>query len=111
MRIAVSIDNENIFTHVGNAKEFKIYDIQDNKVISSEIHQSSGKGREMVINFVTRYSCNILICNEICSGAKSAVEETGVQVYGAVTGNADAAVEAFLRNELVDGDTVVCHHE
>lgn len=65
----------------------------------------------MVIDFLSKHSCDVLICNEICGGAKGAIKETGVQVFSAVTGDADAAVEAFLRNELKDGDTVVCKHE
>ena len=111
MRIAVSYDNGDVFKHVGDAKEFKVYEVENGKVTESNLFHSTGKGRQMVIDFVTEHSCQVLICNEICSGAKAAVEETGVQVYGAVTGSADAAVEAWLRNELQDGDTVVCHHD
>ena len=111
MKVAVSYENENIFVHVGDTKEFKVYEIENGKVINTEIFASSGKGRGMVVDFLTAHQCNVLICNEICSGAKGAVEETGVQVFGAVTGNADAAVEAFLCGTLKDGDTVICHHE
>jgi len=111
MRVAVSYDNENIFFHVGDTKEFKVYDIVDGKVAHSEVFKSEGRGRGMVVDFLTNHSCDVLICNEICSGAKGAVEETGAKVYGAVTGNADAAVEALLRGELTDGDTVVCNHD
>ncbi len=111
MKIAVSYDNGDIFKHVGDAKEFKVYEIMDGKVAHSEILKSTGKGRGMVIDFMTEHSCDVLICNEICSGAKGAVEEKDVQVFSAVTGSADASVEAFLSNELKDGDTVICHHE
>lgn len=111
MRIAVSYDNGNVFFHVGNTKEFKVYDITDGKVTNSEIIKSTGNGRSMVVDFLRNHSCDVLICNEICSGAKEAVQETGVQVFGAVTGNADIAVQDFLNHTLLDGDTVVCHHE
>ncbi|MDO5520952.1 MAG: NifB/NifX family molybdenum-iron cluster-binding protein [bacterium] len=111
MRIAVSYDNKSIFKHVGDTKEFKVYDVENGNVVSSEVLQSVGAGRGMVVDFLTKHSCDVLICNEICGGAKGAVEETGAKVYGAVTGNADAAVEALLRGELKDGDTVVCNHE
>lgn len=111
MKIAVSYDNGNVFKHVGDAKVFKVYDINEGKVIRSEVLNSTGSGRGMVVDFVTKHSCDVLICNEICSGAKGAVEETGTKVYGAVTGDADTAVEAYLRGELKDGDTVICHHD
>lgn len=111
MRVAVSYDNENIFLHVGDTKKFKVYEIEDGTIVHTEVLDSVGKGRGMVVDFLTEHSCNVLICNEICSGAKGAVEETGVRVFGAVTGNADAAVKAFLNDELKDGDTVICHHD
>ena len=110
MKVAVSYENENIFFHVGDTKEFKVYEIENGNIINTEILASTGKGRQMVVDFLTANHCNVLICNEICSGAKGAVEEVGVEVYGAVTGNADEAVEAFLRGELKDGDTVICNH-
>ena len=111
MKVAVSYEKENIFFHVGDTKEFKVYEIEDGRIVKTEILQSTGKGREMVVNFLTQYECDVLICNEICAGAKGAVQEVGVEVYGAITGNADAAVEALLRGDLKDGDTVICNHE
>ncbi|MDD5936306.1 MAG: NifB/NifX family molybdenum-iron cluster-binding protein [Clostridiales bacterium] len=111
MRVAVSYDNGNIFNHVGDAKEFKIYDIEDGKIVSTEVLKSSGSGRAMVVDFVSTHFCDVLICNEICSGAKGAVNEAGTKVYGAVTGNADDAVEKLIQNQLEDGDTVICHHD
>lgn len=110
MKVAVSYENEKIFFHVGDSKAFKVYEIEDGSIIHTEVLASTGKGREMVVNFVKEHHCEVLICNEICAGAKGAVNEAGTKVYGAVTGNADAAVEALLRGELKDGDTVICHH-
>ena len=49
MRIAVSYDNGSIFPHVGDAKEFKVYEIENGVVTKSDVYQSSGKGRRMVI--------------------------------------------------------------
>ncbi|BBF43598.1 hypothetical protein lbkm_2286 [Lachnospiraceae bacterium KM106-2] len=111
MKIAVSFDNGNIFKHVGDTKEFKVYEVENGMITRTEVLESVGKGRGMVVDFLTQHSCEVLICNEICSGAKGAVQETGARVFGAVTGDADASVEAFLRGELKDGDTVVCNHD
>ena len=111
MKVAVSYENKKIFFHVGDTKEFKVYEIDNGSIVKTEILESAGKGRGMVVDFLTEHQCDILICNEICSGAKGAVQEIGVKVYGAVTGNADAAVEDLLRGELKDGATVICNHE
>lgn len=111
MKIAVSYENGQIFHHVGDTKTFKLYNVEENKVIDTKILETTGRGRGMVIDFLQENSATVLLCNEICSGAKGAVVDTGVQVFGGVTGDADEAVKAFLNNQLTDGDTVVCNHD
>ena len=44
MKIAVTYDNGNIFQHFGKTEFFKVYEIEDNKVISSEVIGSNGTG-------------------------------------------------------------------
>ena len=36
MKIAVTYDNGEVFQHFGRTENFKVYEIEDNKVISSE---------------------------------------------------------------------------
>ena len=44
MRIAVTYENGQVFQHFGHTEEFKIYEIEDGKVISTEIIGSNGSG-------------------------------------------------------------------
>ena len=44
MRIAVTYDNGEVFQHFGHTEEFKIYEVDDNKIISTEIIGSNGSG-------------------------------------------------------------------
>ena len=37
MKIAVTYDNGNIFQHFGKTETFKVYEVEDNKVVSSEV--------------------------------------------------------------------------
>ena len=37
MKIAVAYDNGTIFQHFGKTEFFKVYDVEDNQVVSSEI--------------------------------------------------------------------------
>ena len=36
MKIAVTYDNGNIFQHFGKTENFKVYEVEDNQVVSSE---------------------------------------------------------------------------
>ena len=44
MKIAVTYDNGEVFQHFGRTENFKVYEIEDNKVISSEVISSNGVG-------------------------------------------------------------------
>ena len=44
MKIAVTYDNGNIFQHFGKTETFKVYEVEDNKVVSSEVIGSNGEG-------------------------------------------------------------------
>ncbi|MBQ9644666.1 MAG: DNA-binding protein, partial [Lachnospiraceae bacterium] len=44
MRIAVTYENGNIFQHFGHTEEFKVYEIEDGKVVSAEVIDSNGSG-------------------------------------------------------------------
>ena len=42
MRIAVTYENEEIFQHFGHTEQFKIYDVEDGKIISSKVVDAGG---------------------------------------------------------------------
>ena len=44
MKIAVTYNNGNIFQHFGRTEQFKVYEVEDNKVVSSEVIGSTGVG-------------------------------------------------------------------
>lgn len=44
MKIAVTYDNGNIFQHFGRTESFKVYEVENNQVISSEVIGSNGVG-------------------------------------------------------------------
>ena len=53
----------------------------------------------------------ILICGGIGGGARTALDEAGIRLYGGASGDADAAVEALLRGALAyDPDAACTHH-
>ena len=45
MRIVVTYENGEIFQHFGHTEEFKVYDVQDGKVVASEVVNTNGQGQ------------------------------------------------------------------
>ena len=110
MKIAVTYDNGNIFQHFGKTEFFKVYEIEDNKVISSEVIGSNGTGHGALAGLLADQDVDVLICGGIGGGAQTALEEAGVEMCAGAQGEADQAVEAYLKGELVSTGANCDHH-
>lgn len=111
MKIAVTYENGEVFQHFGHTEQFKVYEVEDGKIISSEIVDTNGQGHGALASFLFNSNVNVLICGGIGGGARNALAEAGIQLYPGAMGNADAQVESFLKGTLsYDPDTVCSHH-
>ena len=112
MRIAVTYENGQIFQHFGRTEQFKVYDVQDGNIVSSEVVGTGGSGHGALAGVLTALKVDTLICGGIGGGAQAALAAAGIRLYGGVSGGADAAVQALLQNELAFDPDVHCeHHE
>ena len=112
MKIAVTYDEGKIFQHFGKTEFFKVYDVEDNRVVSSEIIGSNGTGHGALAGLLADQSVDVLICGGIGGGAQAALADAGVELCSGAQGDADEAVEAYLKGELVSmGATCDHHHE
>lgn len=110
MKIAVTYDNGNIFRHFGRTEFFKVYEIEDNKVVSSEVIGSNGIGHSALAGLLADQSVDVLICGGIGEGAQRALSDAGVRLMAGAEGDADQAVEAYLKGELVSTGSNCDHH-
>ena len=110
MRVAVTYEDGEIFQHFGRTEQFKVYDIEDGKVISSEVVGTDGRGHGALAGVLNELNADTLICGGIGGGAQAALAEAGIKLYGGVSGAADAAVETLLAGTLVFDPEVHCDH-
>ena len=110
MKIAVTYDNGNIFQHFGKTEFFKVYEVEDNKVVSGEVMGSNGTGHGALAGLLAEQDVDVLICGGIGGGAQAALQEAGIELYAGASGDADEAVETYLRGELVSSGANCNHH-
>lgn len=110
MRVAVTYENGEIFQHFGHTQQFKIYDIEDGRIVSSEIIDTTGSGHGALAAVLNAMHVDALICGGIGGGAQMALAEAGIKLYGGVSGDADAAAEAFAAGTLSYNANVMCSH-
>lgn len=110
MKIAVTYENGEVFQHFGHTEQFKIYAVEDGKIVSCEILGSNGSGHGALAALLKDYSIDVLICGGIGGGAQTALQEKGIKLCAGASGNADEVVEKYLKGELVNTGANCDHH-
>ncbi len=116
MKIAVTYDNGQVHPHFGMACDVKIYDVQDNVIISSEIIEMAAAGHSVIAGVLFSNGVNAIICGNIKPGAAEALVMSGIQLFAGITGSADEAVDSYIAGtlkhhpEACTNDEICGHH-
>lgn len=108
MRVATTYDNGNIFMHFGRSEQFKIYDIQDGKVLNEQVVGTDGTGHGALAGLLANGGVDTLICGGIGGGAINALTQAGITVYAGAQGSCDACVEALIAGTLAQTGKATC---
>ncbi len=112
MRLAVTFDpeTEEIFQHFGRTEFFKVYEIEDGMIVSSEVKSTNGQGHGALAGVLNDLGAEALICGGIGGGAQMALASSGVKLFGGVAGKCDDAAKAFADGNLQYQEDVRCDH-
>lgn len=111
MKIAVTFDkNGDVFQHFGHTEQFKIYEIENNNIVSSHVLSSDGEGHGALAQLLESENIDRLICGGIGGCAVNALSEAGIEIFAGITGNADNAVKAYLEGTLEQTTSPNCNH-
>ena len=80
MKIAVTYENGEVFQHFGHTEQFKVYEVENGKVISSEILGGNGAGHSALAALLADKAVNVLICGGLGGGA----EFCGISIVSAL---------------------------
>lgn len=110
MRIAVTYEDGNVFQHFGHTERFQVYDVENGRIIQKTLVNTNGSGHGALADVLKKIGVEKLICGGIGGGARAALDEAGIELFGGVSGEADAAVEALLKGQLSYDPEAKCEH-
>ena len=58
MKIAVTYANGQIFQHFGHTEQFKIYEIDGDRIVASEVVDTNGSGHGALAGFLMQHGVN-----------------------------------------------------
>ena len=62
MKIAVTYENGQVFQHFGHTAQFKLYDVENGTVASSQVVDTNGSGHGALAGFLKDRQVDALIC-------------------------------------------------
>lgn len=110
MQIAVTYENGEVGQHFGRTEQFKVYEISEGNIASSQVIDTNGAGHGALAGFLQEKGVEVLICGGIGMGARNALAETGIQLFPGANGNADEVVKDYLAGKLAYDPETACHH-
>lgn len=100
MRIAVPYNNENVNMAFGRTEFFKLYDVEDNAVVSTQVIDNGGFEHKGLITHLKNNHVDVALVGNIGQHGFDFFGENGITLYTSVSGNADAVVQAYLEGTL-----------
>ena len=110
MRIAITYENGEVFQHFGHCEKFKLYDVEDGKIVSEQVVDTNGSGHGALAGFLQTLKVDTLICGGIGMGAQTALSDAGISFYAGVKGDADKAAKALVAGNLEYDPNACCDH-
>lgn len=119
MKVAVTYEKEtgNVFQHFGKTQYFKIYQIEDGKILSSQVIDKGGNGHHALPPYLKSLGVETFILGNRGQGAIEAIAASGLKEVPGITGSADDAAELFAKGQLKPNFEAKCnrhgehHHE
>lgn len=82
----------------------------DGLILSSEVVSTNGQGHGALVGFLVQHQVNVVLCGGIGAGAQAALAQAGIQLFGGISGSADAAAADYLAGRLVFDPNARCNH-
>lgn len=78
MRIALTYENNETFQHFGHTKQFKFYDIENNKIQLSKVVDTNGNSHGALVGFLVANQADVILCGGIGKGTKDALTSDNI---------------------------------
>ncbi len=112
MKIAIPVENNLLSQHFGHAEKFLFFDVEDGKIISTEIAPTPEHMEGSFPEWIKQNKADVLIVSGIGPKAVEILNDSGITVItNAVPEKPRKIVEDFINNKLDTSYEEVCNHD
>ncbi|MEA4932863.1 MAG: NifB/NifX family molybdenum-iron cluster-binding protein [Lawsonibacter sp.] len=111
IRIAVAAAGRNVTGHFGHCESFCLYNVENSKIVKEESISNPGHKPGFLPNFLADKGIKVMISGGMGQGAVNIFNERDVEVITGASGDAQTAVENYLKGELKTTGSVCHEHQ
>jgi len=109
MKIAVATEGIRVAEHFGHCTEYTIAEIENSKLTSKVVIPNPGHQPGFLPPYLAGLGVSWVIAGGMGARAQSLFSEVGIMTMVGVTGLVDRAIDDFIGNSLVGGESL-CDH-
>ncbi|MFA5137681.1 MAG: NifB/NifX family molybdenum-iron cluster-binding protein [Elusimicrobiota bacterium] len=106
MRVAVSTDGSEVSGHFGRCPSFTIAEIEEGKVLRSEVIENPGHHPGFLPKFLSERGVRCIIAGGMGARAQGLFDECGIRTVLGVQGSVQEALAAFAGGRLTAGPSL-----
>ena len=111
MKIVVAAMGKEVAGHFGHCENFIFFDTEGDKIVAENSVPNPGHRPGFLPNFLADHGAEVIISGGMGGGAVDIFNKRGVEVIVGAQGDAAAAVEAYLKGELISTGSICHEHE
>jgi len=109
MKVMIAADRGVVCPHFGHAPEFRLVEIDGNRVVKEEVHPNPGHTPGVLPRWMKDLNVDIVIAGDMGPRARDLFASFGITVQTCPPMSINSALEAFMKGEL-SGSSNSCHH-
>jgi len=106
MRVAISTDGNNVAQHFGRCPSYTIVDIDDNKVVDTQVVDNPGHAPGAIPQMMDELGVDVMIAGGMGGRAVNLFQEYGIQTVVGIEGDIDDVIEQLLAGKLEGGESL-----
>lgn len=112
MILAACYETGNVFQHYGETKQFKLYHIVDNKIVSTTLLESSEYSHKTLATLLHLNHVDALICGNLGTHAVLTLSNKNIEILNGLSGDCDKLAKDYIEGKLTFNPNAVhsCHH-
>jgi len=111
LKIAVASEDDQVSGHFGHCKNINIFGIENQQIVTVESIENEGQGCGVLPDMLGRIGVKVIIAGGMGVNPNRIFADKGIEVITGASGDAKAAVEAYLQGRLKSTGALCQEHQ